>query len=132
MNRALKQCIVLLSVLTLCACHHDNPLKTHSKQDTLNFLLNASANAEKCLHILTQKDSYGYGYLECMDGKKSPELQCTALYLGMMEFAREGHYPGFNKLRAQDLIDAAFFTTIADDYAEFAVTHEPRFVIEAH
>lgn len=132
MNKALKQCVTLLSVLALCACHHDNPLKTHSKQDTLTFLLNASANAEKRLHIATQQDSYGYAYLECMDGQKSPELQCPALYQGMMEFAREGHYPGFNKLRTQDLTDYAFFTKIADDYAEFTVTHEPRFVIEAH
>ena len=132
MNKALKQCITLLSVLALCACHHDNPLKTHSKQDTLTFLLNASANAEKRLHILTQQDSYGYGYLECMDGQKGPELQCPALYQGMVTFAREGRYLGFDKLRTQDLTDYTLFKKIVDDYAEFAVTHEPRFVIEAH
>lgn len=132
MNKGLKVCIVVLSALSLCACHHENPLKTHSKKDTLSFLMNASANAEKRLHIPTQKDSYGYAYLECMDGKSSPELQCTALSLGMLAFAREGHYPGFNKLSAKDLIDSAFFATIADDYAEFAATHEPHFVSEAH
>lgn len=132
MTNALKTCFFILSVFALCACHHDNPLKTHSKQDTLNFLMNASANAEKRLHFITQKDSYGYAYLECMDGKKSPELNCTALYLGMMDFAREGHCPGFNTLRAQDLIDYSLFASLADDYAEFAATHEPRFVREAH
>jgi hypothetical protein len=132
MNKALRGCLFILSVFALCACHHDNPLKKHSKQDTLAFLLNASANAEKRLHIATQKDSYGYGYLECMGGQENPELHCNALYLGILMFAQEGHYPGFNKLNAQDLTDYAFFATIADDLAEFAVTHEPLFIIEAY
>ena len=132
MTNTLRNCFLMLSVFALFACHYENPLKTHSKQDTLNFLMNASANAEKRLHFITQKDSFGYAYLECMEGKKSPELNCTALYLGMMDFAREGHYPGFNTLRAQDLIDYPLFASLADDYAEFAATHEPRFVVEAH
>lgn len=132
MTNALRNCFFILIVFALCACHHENPLKTHSKQDTLNFLMNASANAEKRLHFITQKDSYGYAYLECMDGKKSPELQCADLYLAMTSFAREGHCLGFNKLKVQDLTDYSFFTKLADDYAEFAATHEPRFIVEAH
>lgn len=132
MNEALRSCIFILSACTLCACHHDNPLKTHSKYETLAFLMNASANAERRLHIPTQKDSYGYAYLECMDGKKSPEFQCAALYSEMIVFAKEGHYAGFKSLRAKDLIDSTFFIKIADDYAEFAATHEPHFVSERH
>ncbi len=94
--------------------------------------MNASANAERRLHIPTQKDSYGYAYLECMDGKKSPELHCASLYLGMAAFAKENHYPGFKSLRAKDLVDSTFFKKIADDYAEFAATYEPHFVGEVH
>lgn len=132
MPNLLRSCLLILGVVTLCACHHENPLKTHSKEETLTFLMNASANAEKRLHIPTQKDSYGFAYLECMDGKKNPELKCAGLFLGMILFAQEGHYPGFKTLKAQELIDSAFFITIADEYAEFAATHEPRFVNGAH
>lgn len=132
MTNALKNCLLILSITALCACHHENPLKTQPKNDTLRFLMNASADAEKRLHIPTQKDSYGYAYLECMDGKKSPELRCLALYSGMMDFAREEHYIGFKKLKLHDLTDYSFFVTLAEDYAEFAATHEPEFVNEAH
>lgn len=132
MSKVLKSCIFLLSVFALCACHHENPLKTHSKKDTLNFLMNASANVEKRLHFPTQKDSYGYAYLECMEGTKNPELKCGALYSKMAAFAQEGHYPGFNSLNVKDLTDSAFFIALADDYAEFAATHEPRFISEVH
>ncbi|MFO2625227.1 T4SS-associated protein LvrD [Legionella pneumophila serogroup 1] len=122
----------LLGVLILCACHHKNPLTTHSKEDSLKFLLNASANAEKRLHIPTQKDSYGYAYLECMDGKKSPELPCDALYQGMTSFAKEQHEAGFEHLIVNDLTDHAVFASLAEDYAEYAATHEPHFISENH
>ncbi|MCW8452967.1 protein LvrD [Fluoribacter dumoffii] len=132
MNKLLSSCIMILGALTLCACHHENPLKTHLKKDTLNFLMNASANVEKRLHFPTQKDSYGYAYLECMEGTKNPELQCGALYNKMVSFAKEGHYQDFKNLNIKDLTDSAFFIALADDYAEFAGTHEPRFISEAH
>lgn len=125
MNRLLKVSAVLLGALTLCACHHTNPLTTHTKQDTFQFLLNASANAEKRLHIPIQKDSYGYAYLECMDGKTSPELSCDALYKEMVSFSKEQH-TGFEHLSVKDVADSSVFASLAEDYAEYAATHEPH------
>lgn len=129
MNRLLKVSAVLLSTLTLCSCHHKNPLTTHTKQDTFQFLLNASANAEKRLHIPTQKDSYGYAYLECMDGKTSPDLSCKALYQEMVSFAQEQH-TGFEQLSLKDVTDSSVFASLAEDYAEYAATHEPHLLSE--
>lgn len=130
MKNLLKISVVLLGVLTLCACHHNNPLTTHTKQDTLKFLLNASANAEKRLHIPTQKDSYGYAYLECMDGKTSPELSCNALYQEMVSFAQEQR-TGFEQLSLKDVTDSSVFASLAEDYAEYAATHEPHLLSES-
>lgn len=132
MKNLLKSSVVLLGIIALCACHHQNPLTTHSKQDTFRFLLNASANTEKRLHIPTQKDSYGYAYLECMDGKKNPELQCDALYRGMVSFAKEQHEASFKHLSINDLSDHSVFTSLADNYAEYTATHEPHFISEKH
>lgn len=128
----LKRGISLLGILALCACHHQNPLTIHSKQDTLKFLLNASANAEKSLHIPTQKDSYGYAYLECMDGKTSLELPCIALYRRMISFGKEQHYVGFEHLSVNDLTNHSVFASLAEDYAEYAATHEPHLLSESH
>lgn len=132
MKNLLKGSMSLLGILALCACHHQNPLKTHSKEVSLKFLLNASANAEKSLHIPIQKDSYGYAYLECMDGKTSPEISCGALYRGMVAFAKAQHDVGFQRLSVNDLTDHSAFTLLAEDYAEYAATHEPHFLSENH
>ncbi|MHA3320886.1 T4SS-associated protein LvrD [Legionella pneumophila] len=132
MKHLLKSSLSLIGILALCACHHKNPLTTHSKADLLKFLLNASANAEKRLHIPIQKDSYGYAYLECMDGKKSSELSCDALYQEIASFAKEQHEAGFEHLNFNDLTDHAVFASLAEDYAEYATTHEPHFISEKH
>ncbi|HHG8507938.1 TPA: T4SS-associated protein LvrD [Legionella pneumophila] len=129
MRNLLKISAMLLGVLTLCACHHKNPLTTHTKQDTLKFLLNASANAEKRLHIPIQKDSYGYVYLECMDGRASSELSCNALYQEMVSFAKEQH-TGFEHLSVKDVSDSSVYASLAEDYAEYAATHEPHLLSE--
>ncbi|MCL9682912.1 T4SS-associated protein LvrD [Legionella maioricensis] len=129
MKNLLKSSVVLLGIIALCACHHQNPLTTHSKQDTFRFLLNASANSEKRLHIPTQKDSYGYAYLECMDGKTSPEISCDALYKEMVSFAKEQH-TGFEHLSVKDVTDSSVFASLAEDYAEYAATHEPHILSE--
>ncbi|MBX3710332.1 MAG: protein LvrD [Gammaproteobacteria bacterium] len=130
MTSLLKISVALLGVLTLCACHHKNPLTTHTKQDTFKFLLNASANAEKRLHIPTQKDSYGFAYLECMNGKASPDLSCGALYQEMVSFAKEQH-TGFEQLSLKDITDSNVFASLAEDYAEYAATHEPHLLSES-
>lgn len=129
MKNLLKISTVLVGVLALCACHHKNPLTTHTKLDTLKFLLNASANAEKRLRIPTQKDSYGFAYMECMDGKASPDLFCGRLYQEMVSFAKEQH-TGFERLSVKDVTDSNVFASLAEDYAEYAATHEPHLLSE--
>lgn len=113
--------------MLLSACHHDNPLKTHSLKEVAVFLLNASANVEKRLHFAIQQDAYGYGYLECMEGKKSAEIHCSDLLNGMVQFAQENHYPAFKNITLSDLTDKTVFERIGDEYAEVAVTTWPHF-----
>jgi hypothetical protein len=122
-----KIALVLVITLTLSACFHNNPLKTQPKRQSAVFLMNASANVEKRLQFAIKKGSYGYGYLECMEGKKSPEINCRALYQGMVVFAKEGHYPAFKSVTIWDLRDKQFFETIGDDYAEVAITTWPHY-----
>lgn len=113
---------------TLSACHHENPLKTQPAKASVTFLINASANSEKRLHFAIHKDAYGFAYLECMEGKQSAEIQCDALYQGMIAFAKESHYSGFQKITRADLTDKRVFESLADEYAETAATIWPHFV----
>lgn len=129
MNKNLVKAIVITaSAILINACHHENPLKTHLKKASATFLVTASANSEKRLHFAIQKDSYGFAYLECMEGKKSPEIRCEDLYRGMITFAKEGDYSEFRNLKLADLTDPELFKTLADEYAETALTIWPNFV----
>lgn len=112
----------------VCACQHENPLKTQPAKASVTFLINASANAEKRLHFAIHKDAYGFAYLECMEGKQSPEIRCDTLYQGMIAFAKEGHYSGFQKITLTDLTDKNLFESLADGYAETAATTWPHLV----
>lgn len=112
----------------ISACQHENPLKTQPAKASVTFLINASANAEKRLHFAIHKDAYGFAYLECMEGKQSPEIRCDALYQGMIAFAKEGHYSGFQKITLADLTDKNLFESLADGYAETAATTWPHLV----
>ncbi len=114
--------------VTIIACHHENPLKTRPAKASVTFLINASANAEKRLHFAIHKDAYGFAYLECMEGKQSSEINCGALYQGMIAFAKEGHYSGFQTITQADLTEQKVFESLADEYAETAATSFPHFV----
>lgn len=128
MNTLIKGLIVGLMAATLNACHHENPLKTQPPKVSVTFLINASANVEKRLHFAIHKEAYGFAYLECMEGKTSREIQCDALYQGMIAFAKEGHYSGFKTITRTDLTDKRVFESLADEYAETAATTWPHFV----
>ncbi|HBD7044726.1 TPA: protein LvrD [Legionella pneumophila] len=128
MNTLIKGLMVGVMVATLSACHHENPLKTQPAKASVTFLINASANAEKRLNFAIHKDAYGFAYLECMEGKQSPDIQCNALYQGMIAFAREGHYSGFQTITQADLTEQEVFESLADEYAETAATSFPHFV----
>lgn len=113
---------------TISACHHENPLKTQPPKASVTFLINASANAEKRLHFAIHKDAYGFAYLECMEGKQSPDIRCDALYQGIIAFAKEGHYSSFQTITLPDLTNQKVFESLADEYAETAATIWPHFV----
>ena len=118
---------LVITVLLLAGCHHDNPLKTHSPKDSAIFLMNASANVEKRLNFAIQQGAFGFGYLECMEGKKSIEIRCPDLLNGMVRFAKENHYSAFKYVTLADLTDKTVFETIGDEYAEVAATTWPHY-----
>ncbi|ARG98610.1 protein LvrD [Legionella micdadei] len=128
MNTLIKGLMVGLITATISACHHENPLKNQPAKASVTFLINASANAEKRLHFAIHKDAYGFAYLECMEGKQSPDIRCDALYQGMIAFVKEGHYSGFQSITLPDLTDQKVFESLADEYAETAATIWPHFV----
>ncbi len=55
-----KALAVLTISLSLAACSHESPLKTHPAKETVRFLMNASANAERRLHFPIKSIDYGY------------------------------------------------------------------------
>lgn len=112
---------------TLVACHHVNPLKSHTKQQSATFLVNASANVERRLKFDIKPDNNGYGYTECMEGKKNPEIVCEALYQGIIQFAKENHYPGFANLTMADLTEQTVFSSLIDDYYEIMIADYPTY-----
>lgn len=123
----MKKRSLFISILLLAACHHENPLKTHTPNETAHFLMQASANVEKRLHFTIKKDSFGFGFLECLEGRKSTDIQCDDLREGMVRFAKENHYPDFNAITLSDLTDESLLTTLGDDYVEVALTTQPHF-----
>ncbi|HEM0340705.1 TPA: protein LvrD [Legionella pneumophila] len=128
MNTIIKVLMVVLITATISACHHENPLKTNPAKASVTFLINASANAEKRLHFSIHKDAYGFVYLECMEGKQSPDIRCDALYQEMVDFAKEGHYSGFKTITLSNLTDQKVFESLANEYAQTAATIWPHFV----
>lgn len=118
---------IVWCALLLSACHHDNPLLTHSKLESATFLMNASANVEKRLKFAVKKDEYGFGYLACMEKNPDAGMDCDALYRGMVAFAKEKHYPGFETLTLADLSDRVVFEALGDDYAEVMVSTWPKY-----
>lgn len=120
---------VIAGTLALTACHHDNPLKAHTKQESAAFLMNASANLERRLRFDVKKDEHGYGYLECMEGKKNHEIHCDALYQGIVGFAKEDHYPGFASITLKDLTDKGVFDGLSDDYYEVMASTCPVYYL---
>ena len=124
MNRMIA---VGFAALLLSACHHDNPLQTHTKTESATFLMNASANAEKRLQFAVKKDERGYGYLECMEGQKNKEINCNALYQAMILFAREGHYKGFDSITLAQLTDKRILNDLNDDYFEVMSSTWPTY-----
>lgn len=111
--------------VSLTGCYHKNPLKTNPKEKAATFLMQASANVETRLQFPVKQGDLGVVFLECMDGKKSPNISCEALYQGMVAFAEEGHYPAFKGLQLSDLKDKAVFEILADLYAEIAISRTP-------
>ena len=121
-----KLVTTVIAATLLSACHHDNPIATHTKQQSAYFLMNASANVELRLQFKVRRAERGYGYLECMEGKNNPEIHCNTLYQGMVAFAKEGHYPGFASTTLADLTNQTVFDGLSDDYVEVMASTWPK------
>lgn len=119
--------VVIASTFAISACQAENPFKTHTVKESATFLMQASANAEKRLGFDIKKDDHGYGWLECMEGKNNPEIDCKKLYTEMIAFAREGHIAGFKKITLDFLTDKTLLETLGDDYAEIMISTHPVF-----
>ena len=124
-----KTLITVMGILALTGCHHDNPLQTHTKHQSATFLMNASANLERRLRFDVKNNEHGYGYLECMEGKKNHEIHCDTLYQGMIKFAQEGHYPGFESITLSDLTNQPVFQSLSDDYYEVMASTWPDYYL---
>jgi hypothetical protein len=116
-----------ICLFLLLACQHQNPLAAKTKAQSADFLMNASANVEKRLHFEIKNDEHGYGYLECMEGKENSEIDCKALYLGMLAFAKEHHFPGFDSITLADLTDQKVIASLSDEYYEIMATTWPTY-----
>lgn len=117
----------LLAMLLLTACHHDNPLQTHNKNESATFLMSASANAEKRLQLPIKTGDRGALYLECMEGKQDKNIDCQALYQAMVTFAKEGHYPDFKAVNLSHLTNKNIFASLTDDYVEVLTSDWPSY-----
>jgi hypothetical protein len=119
--------VFFVCLFMLAGCQHQNPLKSKTKTESASFLMNASANVEKRLNFGVKKDEHGYGYLECMEGKENQEINCHDLYVGMLNFAKEHHFPEFDSITLNDLTDQEVFANITDDYYEIMATTWPKY-----
>jgi hypothetical protein len=117
---------VLTGTIVLTACHHENPLKKQPAKGSAYFLMNSSANVEKRLGFNIKLGDRGLAYLECLEGKKDPDVDCKRLLQGMVAFAKEGHYPAFKSLSLEDLQDKTL-ESLADDILETASEHWPTY-----
>jgi hypothetical protein len=116
-----------LAMLLLTACHHDNPLQSHSKKQSLLFLINASANAEKRLNLPIKDGDRGVVYWECMGGEKDKDINCNALYQAMIDFAKEGHCKAYENLTLGQLTDTTVFKGLDAGYLDALVDTWPTY-----
>lgn len=104
----------------------ENPLDKNSPKESANFLIQASANAEKRLALKLKEDERGAAYIECMEDKNA-EFPCEKLFETMISFAKENHYPKFKTLRLAELKNPRSFTRLQDDYYEALVSSLPEY-----
>lgn len=101
---------LVTSMLTAC---HENPLKTHSKTKSVEFLIETSHQAEKGQHLaaLTERSAY----FACMRGKET-NLDCNTLFDAMVIAAKDNK--DFGELSRADLTDKAGFAMLEERYEE--------------
>lgn len=107
--------IALLMTASLLTACHKNPLKTHAKESSIGFLIEASHAAGERLNLTTPTGSYAYR--DCLEGKAGV-TQCAALFEAMVEFAHNKPNYVFEGITVAELSDHEFFKTIAADYDE--------------
>lgn len=107
--------IALLMTASLLTACHKNPLKIHSKEMSIRFLIEASHAAGEALGLTTPTGSYAYR--DCMEGKTGV-TQCPALLDAMVEYAHKRSTNEFKNITVAELEDHEFFKTIAVRYDE--------------
>lgn len=97
-------------IASLTACH-ENPMHTHSKQETIAFLRTAATHAEKEMHLNARKG--GRFYANCMEGNNE-EINCQQFFNAMLQFAKTSQ--AYSELTYKELTDAKQYAALAEDY----------------
>lgn len=105
-----KWSLGLIILISLTACH-ENPMKTHSKQQNIGFLRVAAMSAETVMNLNARKG--GRFYVNCMEGNKE-KIDCEQFFKEMLTFAKVRQ--DYRDLTYQELTDAKLYASLAEDY----------------
>jgi len=102
-------------LIALTGCGNKNPLLTEPTEESAEFLLKASQNAEKKLGQLVPPGGGKYG--QCMKGTKKDKQFCQELYKQMIMYAKSSEINNpYRKLSIENLTNTKAFYYIQDDY----------------
>lgn len=116
MNKKAPIASLILSSCLLSACHHENPLKMQTELRSSSFLINASVVAFRGLNPNSTLNDAQNAYMYCMTGHGN-NIDCKALFQGMVDFAKKGQFPEFKEVSVADLTDADVFDGLSDKYS---------------
>lgn len=102
--------VLISSLLTAC---HENPLLTHSKTKSVEFLIETSHQVEKKEHMSFQTGRSAW--FSCMQEKELTR-DCHALFDAMVIEAK--HNKEFSQLNRSDLSDIAVFKKLEERYED--------------
>lgn len=100
-----------VGVFSLSACSQKNPLKTHETSQVASFAIKASQYAEKKLGI---EGAHGGKYGECINNGYTDDVNCSALYGLMADFAKTQQ--GFSGTKKKMLADKETFARFKEIY----------------
>lgn len=108
----------------LTACHK-NPLKQHSESKGAEFLVAASEQAEKTLHLIIPPKDAGSLYRTCMEGEgEAKNIDCKALYKAMTQSVKKRDFKG---IKVADLTDKEVYEGLKEELN--STLYHKRFLI---